>query len=85
VFNARGRGRVAEAGVASADDRFGPAGDLEFGEDGRGVVADGLDREAQSGRDAGVGQICGEQAEHLPFASGQLGKCRFGGAGWAAK
>src|SRR5688572_8663195 len=71
---------TAQAGGAGLGCGLGSGGDLEFGEDGGDVVADGLRSQAQAGADRGVGQAGGQEVEDLVFAGGELRKGVCGAA-----
>jgi hypothetical protein len=65
---------LAQALVAGPDDRLGPVGHLQLGEDGRDVVADRLAADHELTSDRGIGPAGRDQVEHLALPGGQLGK-----------
>src|SRR5689334_13926552 len=75
----RGR-RPAKPGLSRPDDRSSPIADLEFGEDARDVVADGVRTEHELLGDVGVAVAVGDHLEYLPLPVGELGELGCGKA-----
>ena len=63
---------MAEAGVPGPEDGLGTVGHLELGEDGREVVGDRLDAEAEPFGDLVVAVAGSQQVQDLTFPGGQL-------------